>query len=296
MGSVGIWTGVLDALPLPEAREVVADLDEQGWGSLWFGEAFGREALTAAQVYLAAGRRMVVGTSIASIYGRDAVAAAAAARTLHAMYPGRFVLGLGVSHAPLVEGMRGHNYGRPVAAMSAYLDALDAAPAGVPGEDRLPPRVLAALGPRMLGLSRDRADGANPYLVLPEHTAMARETLGGKPGNGPLLVVEQAAVLDPDPQVWQSRAHEHLEIYTGLPNYRTSWLRQGFGEADFTRGGSPRLAEAMVPRGLEATVRRIHEHLAAGADTVCVQVLGPDLVTPPRADWARLAEALALRG
>ncbi len=288
LGRIGIWTGTLDALEVPAAREAVAELDSQGWGSLWFGEAYGREAFTAAQLYLGASSRLVVGTGIANIYGRDAVTAGAAARTLNAAYPERFILGLGVSHVPLVERMRGHNYGRPVAAMSEYLDALDAAPYMVAGTPALPVRVLAALGPRMLELARDRADGAHPYLVTPEHTASARELLG--PDR--LLVVEQAAVLSEDEDSWRERAHAHLEIYTGLPNYRNSWLRQGFSEEDAVRGGSERLKRALVLRGLEEVSARVQEHLDAGASTVLVQVLGAHVAEVPKADWARLAEAL----
>ncbi len=288
LGRVGIWTTTLDALEVPAAREAVAEIDTQGWGSLWFGEAYGREAFTAAQLYLGASQRLPVGTGIANIYGRDAVAAAAAARTLNAAFPSRFVLGLGVSHAPLVERMRGHTYGRPVTAMREYLDALDAAPYLVAGETALPPRVLAALGPRMLELARDRADGAHPYLVTPEHTASARELLGPDK----LLVVEQAGVVADDEEAWRERAHAHLEIYTGLPNYRNSWIRQGFTEEDAVRGGSERLKRALVPRGLEQFARRVREHLDAGASTVVVQALGAHVAEVPRADWARLAEAL----
>ena len=288
LGPVGIWTAALDGLEVPAARDAVAALDGQGWGALWFGEAYGREAFTAAQLHLSASERLVVGTGIASIYGRDAVAAGSAARTLEAAFPGRFVLGLGVSHAPLVERMRGHAYGRPLAAMRDYLDALDAAPHGAAGEQAAPPRVLAALGPRMLELARDRAQGAHPYLVTPEHTAGAREVLG----DGPLLVVEQAVVLDADEDEWRRRAHDHLELYTGLPNYRASWLRQGFAEEDFPRGGSERLKVAMVARGRDAAVARVQEHLAAGASHVCVQVLGRDLRDAPQADWAALADDL----
>jgi probable F420-dependent oxidoreductase len=288
LGRVGIWTGVLDALEPRAACEVVAELDGQGWGSLWFGEAYGREAFTAAQLYLGASSRIVVGTGIASIYARDAVAAAAAARLLGQLHPDRFVLGLGVSHAPLVERMRGHDYGRPVATMRAYLDAVAAAPNLGAAAPALPPTVIAALGPRMLELSRDRADGAHPYLVTPEHTARARELLG--PDR--LLVVEQSVVLDGDIETWRARAHAHLEIYTGLPNYRNSWVRQGFTEDDAVRGGSDRLKRALVTRGLDATVERVREHRDAGATTVVLQVLGEHLADPPRADWARLAEAL----
>ena len=288
LGRVGLWTSALDALEVPAARDTVAELDAQGWGALWFGEAYGREAFTAASLYLSASRRLVVATGIASIYGRDAVAANAAGRTLEAAFPGRFVLGLGVSHAPLVERMRGHAYGRPLAAMREYLDAMDAAPYAVAGDGAAPPRVLAALGPRMLELSRDRGQGAHPYLVTPELTARAREVLG----EGPHLAVEQAVVLDDDRDEWRRRAHWHLEIYTGLPNYRASWVRQGFGEEDFVRGGSDRLQSAMVVRGLEAIRARVQEHLDAGASHVCLQVLGAASADVPRRDWAELAPAL----
>ena len=288
LGRVGIWTAALDALDVPAARDAVAALDAQGWGALWFGEAYGREAFTAAQLYLSASERLVVATGIASIYGRDAVAANAAARTLEAAFPGRFVLGLGVSHAPLVERMRGHRYDSPLAAMAGYLEAMDAAPYAVAGGQPPPPRLLAALGPKMLELARDRAQGAHPYLVTPEHTARAREVLG----EGPVLAVEQAVVLADDIDQWRRRAHWHLEIYTGLPNYRASWVRQGFGEPDFRRGGSDRLKDAMVVRGIEAIRRRVQEHLDAGASHVCLQVLGADALDVPQDDWAELAQTV----
>jgi probable F420-dependent oxidoreductase len=285
---LGIWTATLDALEVPAAREAVAEIESQGWGSLWFAEAYGREAFTAAQLYLGASSRVVIGTGIANIYGRDAVTAASAARTLNAAFPERFMLGLGVSHVPLVERMRGHTYRRPVAAMREYLDAIDAAPYLVAGVPELPPRVLAALGPRMLELARERADGAHSYLVTPEHTAFARELLGGDR----MLVVEQAVVVPEDPDSWHERAHAHLELYTGLPNYRNSWVRQGFSEQDAVRGGSERLKRALVARGLEEITRRVREHHEAGATTVLLQALGAHLAELPMADYARLADAL----
>ncbi len=290
LAQVGLWTASLDGVTAGDLPRIAADVDTQGWSSLWFGEAYGREAFTAAGLLLSAGGRLRVGTGIANIYGRDAIACAAAARTLDAVHPGRFVLGLGVSHAPLVERLRGHEYGRPLQEMGAYLDALLAAPAIVPGEEHLPPVVLAALGPRMLELAAARTQGALPYLVLPEHTAQARAVLG----DGAQLVVEQAVVVTPDidEDAWRHRAHEHLELYTGLPNYRTSFLRQGFTEGDLVRGGSESLKRAMVPFGVEAARARIDAHLAAGADEVVVQVLGPTPLTPPRSDWALLADAL----
>jgi probable F420-dependent oxidoreductase len=288
LGRIGLWTSALDTVPLAEAQRAVADVEAQGWGALWFGEAYGREAMTAAQLYLAATDRLVVATGIASIYARDAVATAGAARTLSALSGNRFLLGLGVSHAPLVERMRGHSYGKPVQAMGEYLAAMDTAPYAVAGDEPAAPRVIAALGPKMLELSRDQAQGAHPYLVTPQHTAQARAILG----TGPVLAVEQAVVLDEDLEEWERRAQWHLEIYTGLPNYRNSWLRQGFTEDDLVRGGSLALKQGMVMRGVTQIAERVREHLDAGASHVCLQVLGPDTFTAPLADWRSLAGAL----
>ncbi len=288
LGTVGLWTGALDALPLSAALEQVAELDEQGWGALWFGEAYGREALTAAALYLAASRRMAVATGILNIHARDAMATAAAARTLAAAYDGRFVLGLGVSHRPLVERMRGHDYGQPLSVMRGYLQAMAGATYAVAGAEPMPTTVLAALGPKMLALAGEQADGAHPYLVTPEHTALARAILGPDK----VLAVEQAVVLDDDVEQWRQRAHWHLEIYTGLPNYRLSWQRLGFGETDWVRGGSDRLKGALVTRGIEAARARVRAHLDAGASHVCVQVLGADAFDVPALDWRRLAPAL----
>ena len=295
LGRIGIWTGTLDALAPAAAQDAAAELDELGYGALWFGEAYGREALTHAAVLLAGTRRLTVATGIASIYARDAMAANAAARTLNALHPGRFLLGLGVSHAPLVERFRGHDYGRPVSAMRAYLDAMDGAAylaGGGPEAEPAPPRVLAALGPRMLDLARERAAGAHPYLVTPEHTHQARERLGPDA----VLAVEQAVVLTEDEAEFRRRAHAHLNIYTGLPNYRNNWLRLGFDESDMGRGGSERLADAPVGWGdEERALRLVCEHLEAGASHVCIQVLGPEAAVAPREDWRRLAPvALAL--
>ena len=285
----GLWTPSLEALPGPAAQEVAAELDELGFGSLWLPEAVGREAFTGAQAMLAATRRMVVGTGIASIYGRGPMAANGAARLLESLAPGRFVLGLGVSHRPAVEGARKTPYLPPVEAMTTYLDDLAAA-LYFGADPVLPPIVLAALGPKMLGLARDRTAGAHSYLVTPAHTASARATLG----ESPLLVVEQAVVLGQDREESLRRAHAHLDIYTGLPNYRNSWLRQGFAEEDLVRGGSDRLADALVVQGEEeAVLARVREHFDAGADHVLLQVLGTDLAEVPMREWRRLAPALA---
>jgi probable F420-dependent oxidoreductase len=285
----GIWTGVLEALSGPAAQETAAELEDLGYGSLWFGEAYGREAFSSAQSLLSATTGMVVGTGIANIYARGAMTADGASRLVESLAPGRFVLGLGVSHRPLVERDRKVTYLPPVPAMADYLDALDSAPYF--GSDPVrPPIVLAALGPKMLALARDRTAGAHPYLVTPEHTASARAALGP----GPLLVVEQGVVLDQDREESLRRAHGHLDIYTGLSNYRNNWLRQGFTDEDLVRGGSARLADALVVQGdAAAVVARVQEHLDAGADHVVLQVLGSELSDVPRDEWRALAPAVA---
>lgn len=287
---VGIWTTALDAVPAAQAGAYAAELQALGYGSLWFGEAYGREAFTSAGLLLAATDRLVIGTGIANVYGRDAVTGNAAGRTLNAAYPERLVVGWGISHGPIVERMRGHSYGKPLTTMREYLEAMDAAPFFAAGPETGPPRVLAALRPRMLELAGTLADGAHPYLVTPEHTRRAREILGG----GPILCVEQAAVLTSDREEFLRRAHWHLEIYTGLPNYRGSWETQGFGAQDFVRGGSERLKEAMVAWGDgEAIAARVREHLDAGADHVVIQALGADATEVPGDQWRALAPVLS---
>ncbi|HEV7208591.1 MAG TPA: TIGR03620 family F420-dependent LLM class oxidoreductase [Mycobacteriales bacterium] len=288
LGPVGLWTTALDALPVSQAADTAALLEEQGWAALWFGEAYGREAFSNAALLLGATRRMVVATGIANLYGRDAMAMNAAARLLTDQHPDRFVLGIGVSHRPLVERMRGHGYAAPVATMREYLAAMAGATYLAAGGPR-PTTVLAALGPKMLQLARDGADGAHPYLTTPEHTALARGQLGA----GKLLAVEQGVVLTSDRETFLRRAHAHLEIYTGLPNYRNHWLRLGFSAEDLGRGGSDRLAEALIVHGDEQAVRgRVQQHLDAGADHVCLQVLGEDPTDLRLEDLARLAAAL----
>jgi probable F420-dependent oxidoreductase len=289
LGPVGIWTGGLDGLPVADAGAFAAEVERLGATGLWYGEAYGRESFAQAALCLDATATLVVGSSIASIYARDALAARGAQATTGARHPGRFVLGLGVSHAPLVERLRGQEYGKPLAAMRSYLDALDQVWPVVVDAAPARPRMLAALGPKMLELSRERADGALPYLTLPEHTALAREILGPDK----LLVVEHGAVVIDDRVEGRQRAHTHLEVYTGLPNYRASWTRQGFDDADYVRGGSDRLKDAMVTLGIEATLARIDEHLQAGADQVCVQVLGAHPLDANLPDVTRLLEATA---
>ncbi len=280
-------------MTVAEVPVFAAAIEAAGAGGLWYGEAYGRESMAQAGLVLSGTSDLIVGSSIASIHGRDAMALRGAQGTANAVHGGRFVLGLGVSHAPLVERMRGHHYGKPLTAMREYLDALDGStPLAI---DLAPaaPRMLAALGPRMLELAAERTEGALPYLTLPSHTAEARSILG----DDAVLVVEQACVVaDVAPDVARERARAHLEVYTGLPNYRNSWQRQGFGEQDWVRGGSPRLQDALVTVGLDAALDRIREHLDAGADQVAVQILGESLVDGALADVQMLLQLVASAG
>ncbi|MHB2027440.1 MAG: TIGR03620 family F420-dependent LLM class oxidoreductase [Acidimicrobiales bacterium] len=284
-GTVGLWTMTLEQTPANHVGAIARELDQLGYAALWSPEAWGREAFTNAGLLLPATSSMVIATGIANIWGRDAVAAHNGAKTLTSAYDDRFVLGLGVSHRPLVERLRGHQYATPVAAMREFLDAMDAAPMMAEEGSTRVARVIAALGPKMLELASTHADGAHPYLVTPEHTMRARTLLGDK-----FLGVEQAVVLGESREEYLRRAHTHLEFYTGLENYRRSWRRLGMSDEDFVRGGSERLCDAMVVHGDESVIReRINEHRDAGADHVCLQVLGADPASPPLDNWRRLA-------
>jgi probable F420-dependent oxidoreductase len=291
-GTVGLWTVTHEWVEPARVGELAREVESLGYGALWINESWGREALTSASLLLGATSRLVVACGIASIWARDAVAAVNAARTLNAAYEDRFVLGLGVSHRPLVERLRGHDYAAPLSAMSDYLDAMDAAPMYGAEAGHRYARVLAALGPKMLALGASRADGVLPYLVTVEHTRRARAAIGDA-----FLAVEQSVVLGQTREEYLRRAHEHLEHYTGLENYRNSWRRLGFGDEDFVRGGSERLADALVVHGDEAAVaQRVAEHRAAGADHVCLQVLGDATTSAPREEWSRLAPVLNADG
>ncbi len=287
-GTIGIWTFAHETVPPGRSGDIAAELESLGYAAMWLPEAWGREAFTNAALMLGATSTMTVATGIANIWARDAVAASNATKTLNAVHADRFVLGLGVSHRPLVERLRGHAYTTPLVAMREYLTAMDAAPMRTPEGDTRVVRVIAALGPRMLELAAELADGVHPYLVTPEHTAFARRVIGDK-----FVGVEQAVVLGQSREEYLQRAHTHLGFYTGLENYTNNWRRLGFGDDDFVRGGSERLCEALVVHGDEVNVlERVNEHRDAGADHVCLQILGDDTNAPPHAEWRRLSSIL----
>ena len=235
---------------------------------------------------------MVVASGIANIHARDPMAMANGARALGEAYPGRFVLGLGVSHAPSVA-RRGGTYGRPIETMRAYLDAMAATPYGAPEPEPPVPVVLAALGPRMLELAAERADGAHPYFVPVEHTAFAREQLGPEP----FLAVEQTAVLTSDRDEGRRIGRAFAATYLALPNYANNLRRLGWSDEDLASGGSDRLIDAVIAWGdVDAIVARVRAHLDAGADQVCIQVRAEAANDPATDAYAELAAALLETG
>jgi probable F420-dependent oxidoreductase len=289
VGRVGIWTGQLDLQPAARAIETAAEIEALGYGALWVPEAVGREVLTHAAVLLGATERMVVASGVANIWQRSAAATAAAQRLLADVSDGRFLLGLGVSHGPMVEGMLGQAYDKPFTKMRDYLAAIDGAFSISPPPAEAPPRVLAALGPRMLRLAAEQGWGALTYFVPVDHTAGSREHLGA----GPMLLVEQAAVLSTDADAARAAARKYMAIYLTLPNYTGNLLRLGWTDDDLADGGSDKLVDALVAWGdVDAVAARVAGHLEAGADHVCVQVVDADVTALPLPEWRELAPAL----
>lgn len=279
IGRYGIWSVGLrgeDPACAGERAEAAAELEELGFGAVWLG---GNSAAQHAAPLLKATSTLTVGTSIQSIWQYEAADSAASYAELHSAHPGRFVLGLGVSHARLAA-----QYRRPYSALVGYLDALDEA--GVPADRR----ALAALGPKTLELSRDRAAGAIPYLVTAEHTAQAREILG----DGPLLAPELKVILETDPDRARTLARESIAMYLALPNYTNNFLRHGFTEDDLADGGSDRLIDAVYAWGDEQRIRaRIDAFVEAGADHVALQLVDDgDKDSLPREAWKRLASTV----
>jgi probable F420-dependent oxidoreductase len=290
LGRVGIWTAALDAHPTAAAREAALELEGLGYRTLWLNEATGRDPFVMAGLLLSATTGLTVALGIANIYARDAMTTAAAQKTLAEAYPDRFLLGLGVSSPVLVEKVRGHDYGKPLSYMKAYLTAMDSAPFNAVGPASPPERVLAALGPKMLEVSRTQANGAHPYLTTPDHTHTARELLG----TGPVLAPEQMVVLDSDPSVGRAVGRAAISFYLRAPGYLANLRRLGFSDDDWAdpKAPSDRLVDAIVAwGGIDTAVARVREHHDAGADHVAVQVLRGDREIP-MAEWRELAPAL----
>jgi probable F420-dependent oxidoreductase len=268
LGKLGVWYPI-DRLDAGGIRRLMRTVEDLGYSTFWYPEALGYESLSIASFMLANTKRLIIGSSIANIYARDPYTARRGLRTLSSLYDDRFILGLGVSHAPMVEKLRGHVYDKPVPTMRRYLDGLYENPSNAAEW----PVVIAALGPLMLKLAAERTAGAVPYNVTPEHTREARAALGPDK----LLAVEQKVCLETDANTARRLARHELERYMTLPNYRNNWLRIGFTEDDLADGGSDKFIDAMVLWGDAATIARgLAAHLQAGADQVCIQPVHAD--------------------
>ncbi len=289
LGRVGVWTNALGTLPAADERVAAADIESSGYGTIWFGEGVeAREAFSHAAWLLSSTERAVIASGIANIWARDATAMANGWRMLTDAYPGRFLLGIGVSHAPAVA-RRGGEYRDPASAMREYLDAMDRTASTAPEPEAYPRIVLAALGPRMLGLAAERTLGAHPYFVPVEHTAFARQRLGA----GPVLAVEQTVVLDADPKRARAIARRFATRYLPSVNYANNLRRMGWTDADLAGQGSDALIDAVVAWGdVDRIALRVRQHLEAGADHVCVQVVGGDETAPELEGLRELAPAL----
>jgi probable F420-dependent oxidoreductase len=279
LGPIGIWSPELRFGDPTEANEIAAELEELGVGAVWIPDV-GGPVLDEVERLLRATRRLTVATGILNVWMHDAAQVAEDHRRIEAEHPGRFLLGLGISHAPIVDAEAPGRYQRPLATMHAYLDALDDAWTG--------PRVLAALGPRMLEVARERSLGAHPYLIPVEHTAAAREALG--PDR--ILAPELTVVPERDTHRARELARADLQLYLALPNYTNAWLRLGYEERDLTDGGSDRLVDALYAYGtLDRIGERLREHQEAGANHVCLRVVRAESEGFPREEWRALAGA-----
>lgn len=285
IGRLGVWAS-MDGMTAAAAAGFAQRVEGWGYSALWVPESRGRNVLVIAGWLLANTKTLTVATGIANIYARDPQATASGQLALAEQSGGRFLVGLGVSHVPLVEGLRGHKYGKPVETMRDYVEAMRRASYAAPPPAEPPKTVIAALGPKMLALAGSHADGAHPYLVSPSHTREARRILGP----GKLLCPEQTVLADTDPTRARRIGRAWLGRYLEMANYRDNLLRLGFAASDIANGGSDRLVDAVIAWGDAAMIRRrIDEHWAAGADHVCIQALNPDEATPALPDERLLA-------
>jgi probable F420-dependent oxidoreductase len=289
-GRFGVFAGPLNDKPASVRRDFARRMEQLGYGTLWVGESLALEAFGRSAIMLAATERLVVGTGIANIWARDPTAMANGGRTLAEAFPGRFILGVGVSHAPSVR-VRGHEYARPYSAMREYLAGMEAAPWRGPAAD-MPPVVLAALGPRMTTLAAERTAGAYPYFTTVEHVREVRSILGDEP----FLAVDLPVVLAPNLEAARAIGDRHLAYYLNADNYRNNLLRIGWTQADLEPPGSAKLFEAIVAWGdLDRISAGVDARFAAGADQVVFNLLGPDPSVAPIAELETVASIVGSR-
>ncbi len=289
LNPTGVWF-FTDGLDTAQTRELAAKVEHLGYSALWFPDTLGRDPMVNAAILLESTTNLIVATGIANIHMRHPGMMKQGAMSLAEMSGGRFLLGLGVSHAPMVEGLRHLRYERPLSAMRSYLEQMESSPYTAPPPADPPVTVLAALGPRMLALAAEKTAGAHPYWTTPDHTAMARESLGPDA----LLCVEQKCVLTTDRQVAHEITRRQLSMYADLPNYRNNWIRLGFTEDEISER-APRFLDSVMAWGDVDTISaRIAAHTAAGATHVCIQPI-PVEGSGSQPDW-NLLQAMSPTG
>jgi probable F420-dependent oxidoreductase len=285
-GRLGIFSGSLAAQPAAVQREVALEIENLGYGTLWYGESMAREAFAQAAIFLSVTSSLVVASGIANIWARDPMAMAAGGRATAEAWPTRFILGLGVSHAPAVAA-RGHDYARPVSAMRDYLDRMDQAVWRGP-EAPLPSIVLAALGPRMVALAAERTAGAYPYFTTAKHIRLVREQLGPDA----FLAADLPVVLAANRAEARAIGDVHTNVYLHTENYRKNLLRLGWTPDQLEPPGSDDLFDAIVAWGDVAAVQeRINGLLNAGADQVVLNLITRDRSVPYVPELKALASA-----
>jgi probable F420-dependent oxidoreductase len=284
LGPIGIWSAALRRADLGAVVEAATELDELGFSALWFpgGE---RDGFSERMLkLLTATKRAVIAPGIVSVWTHPASEIAAEHQQFKSVAPGRWLLGLGVSHAHAVQ-RSGMTYEKPIQKLRSYLDELDAASPPVPKQERM----IAALGPVALKLAGERSLGTHPYFVPVKHTRIAREALGP----AKLIATEQMVVLEPDPDKARAIARQNMAMYLAAPNYLNNLLRLGYQQSEIDNGGSDRLVDDIVAWGTPAKVlERVREHHAAGADHVCIQVLSEDRGALAMPQWRELAAAM----
>lgn len=285
-GKFGVFT-FTDIMDATQLAELATRVESLGYSTLWYPEAFNYETFALGGYLLSHSKHLVVASGIANIYARDPAASVMGHNSLNALYGGRFVLGLGVSHAPLVSDLRGHEYRQPVKTMRNYLDAMDASWKALGADSVKKQVVLAALGPNMSRLSAERTLGAFPYNITPPQARLSRDAMGPDAA----VICEQKVCLTTDPVAARAAARAALGPYLPLPNYFNNWYRLGFNEADHQDGGSDRLMDAMVLWGDAVTIKaKLNEYFVQGADQVVIQPIRAD--GQPGTCW-KVLEALA---
>jgi probable F420-dependent oxidoreductase len=271
LGKLGVWY-FFDGISAADSASAAQRLESLGYGTLWLPETVGKDPLVSSAWLLANTQKLNLATGIVNIYNREPGVTAAAQKTLAEQSDGRFALAIGVSHKPLVEGVRGLEYGPPLATMRTYLERMSSAPYNGFAPAETPPTIIAALGPKMLELAKTSTSGAHPYFTSPVHTKMARDIMG----EGPLLCVEQKVILETDTAKARELAKPVAKIYQRLPNYRNNWLRMGLNESDIDNLSDKFIDATFAYGDVEAIKERVAEHMNAGADHVCIQPVNPN--------------------